>query len=226
VRLLLIRHGQTSSNTLGLLDSRTPGPDLTELGHRQAAAIPGAIKGRPVSSIAVSTMIRTGQTAAPLAAARNVIPVVDEGLREIEAGDLEMASGLDALRRYTDVVWEWAAGNLSPRMPGAQNGFEFFERFDGALDRVLAAGGPDPVIVSHGASLRVWVSHRCTNVSNSFAAEAELHNTGSAIVERGVSGGWELKEWNPLPLGGAALHGKSGPDDMDPTGSLTEDDLH
>ena len=40
MRLLLVRHGQTPSNVAGLLDTALPGPGLTALGTRQAAAIP------------------------------------------------------------------------------------------------------------------------------------------------------------------------------------------
>jgi release factor glutamine methyltransferase len=44
VRLLLIRHGQTPSNVLGLLDTAPPGPGLTDLGVEQAAA-PAHLRG-------------------------------------------------------------------------------------------------------------------------------------------------------------------------------------
>lgn len=223
-RILLIRHAQTVSNISGLLDSRIPGPDLTVLGRRQAAAIPIALERRPVSSITVSNMSRTGQTAAPLADDRGLVPLVDPGLREIEAGDEEMASGAEALSRYVDVIWAWASGDLEPRMPGAQNGVEFFQRFDEAVERVVATGGSHPVIVSHGAAIRVWVGRRCLNVPASFAADSELHNTGSAVVERDRSGGWILGEWNELPMGGIALHAKSGPSDSDPARAPTADD--
>lgn len=226
MRVLLIRHAQTTSNTLGLLDSGVPGPELTPLGHDQARAIPAALAGRAVSGITVSNMTRTSQTAEPLALDRGLTPVVDAGLREIAAGEMEMQSSLEAVKRYVGVAWAWSAGDLAPRMPGAQNGFEFFERFDAAVDKALAEGGDAPVIVSHGASIRVWVGNRCRNVPEAFAAEAELHNTGSAVLERDARGAWDLLEWNPLPLGGPALHGTSGPGEEDPTGSLTADEVH
>jgi probable phosphoglycerate mutase len=221
----MIRHAQTRSNVLGLLDSEIPGADLTSHGRRQAAAIPGALHGRPISSITVSNMVRTAQTAAPLANSRGLDIRVDARLREIEAGEMEMASGSDALQRYVDVAWAWAAGDLDVRMPGAQNGWEFFRRFDAAVDDAVMSGGPDPVVVSHAAAIRVWVGGRCDNVTDVFAAESAMHNTGSAVVERGAEGSWQLVEWNAMPLGGAELHARSGPGDDGPTGSMTEDDM-
>lgn len=203
MRLLLIRHAETPSNVLGLLDSRVPGPNLTERGRRQATAIPSALAEYPVTSITVSSMVRTSETAMPLAIDRGLDIRVDERLREIEAGAMEMASGREAMTRYVGIAWAWARGELEPRMPGAQDGHEFFERFDGAVDQIEAAGDAAPVIVSHGASIRVWVGNRCRNVSDDFAAESDLHNTGSALVERTDSGAWELVEWRGSPLGGA-----------------------
>ena len=52
-----------------------------------------------VSSITVSNMTRTSLTAGPLAAERNLAVTIDAGIREIEAGALEMASGVEALSR-------------------------------------------------------------------------------------------------------------------------------
>lgn len=225
MRLLLIRHGQTTSNVLGLLDSRVPGADLTALGQRQAEAIPGALAEHPVTSIFVSNMIRTSQTATPLARRRGLQPAVDEGLREIEGGELEMASGVAAYKRYIEPAWAWGRGDLGVRMPGAQDGFEFFERFDSAVERISREGGTYPVAFSHAAAIRVWIGHRCANVADDFAADAELHNTGSALVERDGSGSWRLVEWRSLPLGGDALEDATVSAEEDPTGSLTEDDL-
>lgn len=225
MRLLLIRHAQTPSNVRGLLDTGAPGPGLTELGHRQAAAIPGALKDQEISSITVSNLVRTSLTAAPLAEERGLTPVVDPGVREIEAGDDEMAAGFASFVRYIEVAWAWATGDLDVRMPGAENGHEFFERFDGSVERAMTAGGPHPVIVSHGAAIRVWVGGRCRNMGDLFSSDVELHNTGSALVERGDDGSWTLLEWTSDPIGGPQLDPASDPATEDPMGSLTAEDL-
>jgi broad specificity phosphatase PhoE len=226
MRLLLIRHAQTTSNVSGHLDSRIPGPDLTDLGRAQAVAIPTAMRGRRVSSITASNMVRTVQTGQPLADDRGLSIAVEPGIREIHAGDMEMAVGPEPLARYMNAAWAWAAGDLVPRMPGAEDGREFFDRFDDVAERIMARDEELPILISHGASIRVWVGNRCDNVSGSFAADSELHNTGTALVERAAGGRWNLLEWIATPLGGVALHGKSGPDDDGPTGSLTEREVN
>jgi len=55
MKLWLIRHGQTPSNVLGLLDTAVPGPGLTDLGVEQAAAIPGALHDQSLTAVFASS---------------------------------------------------------------------------------------------------------------------------------------------------------------------------
>jgi probable phosphoglycerate mutase len=207
MQLLFIRHAQTQSNVLGLLDSGVPGPDLTELGRAQAAAIPTALADREWGRIYASVMRRTAQTGSPLAEAIGREVEVREGLHEIEAGDLEMRGDAEAYGAYVSAVWAWARGELDLPMPGAAGGREFFARFDAAVETIMEEAEATPVVISHGASIRVWVAARCRNVDGGHAEANDLHNTGSALVERSEDGSWELLEWNALPLGGPAVAG-------------------
>jgi broad specificity phosphatase PhoE len=68
-RLVLARHGETSSNVAHRLDSRPPGAPLTERGHAQAAALAEVFAGQPVVAVLSSVAVRAQQTAAPVAAA-------------------------------------------------------------------------------------------------------------------------------------------------------------
>src|SRR5688572_7713120 len=129
MRLLFIRHGQTPANVLGQLDTAHPGPGLTELGHKQAEAIPGALRAEAIEGIFVSTLLRTQLTAAPLARDRGLESSVVNGIHEIEASDLEGLSTRRAATRYLETVFSWAAGDLDLAMPGGPDGHDFFGRF-------------------------------------------------------------------------------------------------
>ncbi len=202
MQLLFVRHGQTTSNVAGLIDSGAPGPSLTALGRAQAAAVPGALAGRVLGGIHVSTLVRTAQTAAPLAAELARVPREHDGLREIQAGDLEMADDPDSYRRYVAAAWAWAVGDLDAPMPGAPGGREFFERFDAAVEDIVREGEDLPVVFSHGAAIRVWAAGRCVGIEPEVSLERALHNTGSVLVERSRRGRWTLVEWNEHPIGG------------------------
>ena len=215
MRLLLIRHGQTPANVRGELDTAAPGPALTELGRAQAAAIPDALASEHIDGIYVSRLIRTQQTAAPLARTRGEMHrVVLPGIHEIEAGKLEGRTDKRAVRKYVKTIWAWGGGNLSKRMPGAGDGHEFYGRFDADIARVAAEHDPDATVAvfSHGAAIRVWTAARATNIAPDFPGRQHLDNTGIVALEGSPTEGWIVTRWGGEPLGGAQLNDPNADD--------------
>jgi broad specificity phosphatase PhoE len=220
MRLLFIRHGETPGNVLGQLDTAHPGPGLTELGERQAAALARSLANEEIDLLYASTLTRTQVTAAPLAAARGLGVEVLEGLREIEAGSLEKLTDRESHLRYLTTVFSWSAGELDRRMPAGPSGHDFFERFDASIARIAAdaegSGNSATVaVVSHGAAIRVWTGLRAANVEADFAARHVLANTGIVALEGDPDAGWQLIHWDGSPVGGLAL---ADPTAEDPTG--------
>lgn len=75
-----VRHGQTPGNAAMLIDTAVPGPGLTALGQQQAQAIANALAAKgPYAGIFDSQLIRTQQTAAPLANLLGMAPQVLPG---------------------------------------------------------------------------------------------------------------------------------------------------
>lgn len=212
MRLLLLRHGQTVANTTAALDTAVPGHELTELGVRQAMAAVRALDGAGIEHVAVSTAIRTAQTAAPLADALGLVPVRHDGLREIAAGEFEMRSDQEALEGFLGTVGAWIEGELHRRMPGGETGAEFLARYDAAVERVCASGARVALVVSHGAAIRTWVTHRAGG--EHAPVHEGLHNTGCITLDGGPDR-WTVASWEREPVGGAWLDDVRAPD---PTG--------
>jgi probable phosphoglycerate mutase len=219
MRVLLVRHGQTPSNVAGLLDTAEPGPGLTDLGRRQAEAVPGALVDRGVDAVVVSSLVRTAQTAAPLARRRELSPLVVPGFREVEAGALEMAADHGSHRTYLETVFAWSRGDLGRRMPGASDGAAFLARFDEAMAAVAALAASTVVVVSHGAAIRSWSAARVAGMDVEEVESTPLANTGAVEVDGDPERGWELVAWTRHPLGGAQLEAVVGDD---PTGESVE----
>lgn len=228
MQLLLIRHGQTPSNVAGRLDTGVPGAPLTELGHRQAAAVPTGLTSRLLplpERIAVSTLLRTHLTAAPLADALAISPEVIDGLQEIQAGDLEMLSDKRSQGLYNAATLAWAAGDLDARLPGGESGAEFFARFDDAILKATTGRDHTVAVVSHGAAIRVWVAARAAGAAHDFAETHQLMNTGLAHLERlatpdAAGREWRLVSWIREPAGGEHLADERADD---PTGRDVDD---
>ncbi|GGV32028.1 isomerase [Kitasatospora herbaricolor] len=202
MRLLLIRHGETFSNLGRLLDTARPGAELTPLGQRQAAALPAALAEEDIDRLYVSTLVRTQQTAAPLAAARGLEPLVRDGLRELSAGDLELRGDEAAGVLYMRTAFAWSAGDLELRMPGGESGTEALARLDEVVAEAARSGSGTVAMISHGAAIRMWAAARAENVDVPFAARHPLDNTGVVVLDGTPEGGWKALSWMGSPLGG------------------------
>jgi probable phosphoglycerate mutase len=217
VRILLLRHGQTHANVDGSLDTAPPGVDLTDLGRAQAAAAAKALDGRGVDAVFVSSLVRTHQTAAPVAAALGVEPVVVDGLREISAGALEMRRDDEARDAYLSTVASWLFGSLEERMPGGETGEEFLARYDAGIAAVVDSGAQFALVVSHGAAIRTWVGARAIDDGSREWEDVALEpmiNTGGIELQR-EGDRWRILAWNNHPIGGDYLE---DPTAKDPTG--------
>ena len=207
MRLILVRHGQTSSNVGHNLDTAAPGADLTELGREQAYALVDTLGREPVRTMFVSNLVRTQQTAAPLARHFGLEPLVREGLREISAGDLEMASDEESIQTYVRTAVGWSAGDWNARIPGSEeDAHDVIRRFSAVVTEAVegAAEGEVPILVSHGAIIRAWTAARCENIGVDFVAHNALSNTGAVIIE-GSDDRWVVTHWQEQALGGAPL---------------------
>jgi probable phosphoglycerate mutase len=206
MRLLLLRHGQTPSNVEGILDAAYPGPGLTELGRAQAAAVPQALAGEDIAAIHVSPLLRTHETAAPLAAARGLNPRITAGFEEILAGDLQGRQDAASVEAYQGMHHRWSAGERSEGVPGGESAKQFWARWDAALAQVAAQHPDDAtvVVVSHGAAIRVFASV-AAGLGAASLAERPLFNTGLVTMIGSPEAGWRLEDWHSAPLGGEHL---------------------
>lgn len=84
--VLLLRHGRSTANTAGVLAGRAEGVELDEKGRGQADAVVARLAALPVVAIVASPLTRCQQTVGPLAAARELAPVTDERLAEVDYG--------------------------------------------------------------------------------------------------------------------------------------------
>jgi probable phosphoglycerate mutase len=214
MRLLLIRHGQTIDNVRGALGTEVPGPGLTDLGRKQAEAIPAALASEPIDAIFASTMLRTQLTAAPLALARGMNANVIDGIQEIYAGTLEQRTDAEAVHAYVDAVVAWRH-DLSVRIPGGEDGNEFFGRYNRAIDTIATQCDGTVAVVSHGAAIRTWTSWAARNTDEEFTRTHDLTNTATVILEGSPAAGWVLTHWDGDPVGGAQLEDATA---ADPTG--------
>ncbi|WP_347353931.1 histidine phosphatase family protein [Intrasporangium sp.] len=195
MRLLLVRHGQTAANVARRLDTARPGFDLTEVGREQAVALAHRLEHERLDAIYASDLVRTQQTAAPLAATLGLGVVVLPGLREIQAGDYEMSTDWGP---YVETVATWH-DDPTRAIPGGDSGVDFLTRYRRAIHRIAASGHERAVAVSHGAAIRVWCSF-ALDLPAGFLDGRRMDNTLVVTVEGDPDAGWRLLSWGDEPV--------------------------
>lgn len=110
-----------------------------------------ATTAEPIDAIYVTTLTRTHQTAAPLAARLGIEPKVEADLREVFLGDWE---GGELRRRVADgdpIVQEMYRQQRWDVIPNAEPADEFAARVQRGIERIAAAH-PDELVaaVVHG----------------------------------------------------------------------------
>lgn len=200
LRLVLVRHGETTANAEGILDTRLPGRPLSELGRRQAVDLAAKLAGEPVVAVYASLAMRAQQTARPLAAVHGLDVRVLGGVHEVCIGDLEgrhRPADHDALHA---MYRAWHSGNLHCARPGGESGKQVLDRYLPDV-ATIRASHPDgtAVLVSHGAAIRLATVALASNVDGSFARPRLLSNTATIVLEANGTG-WRCLRWDTIEL--------------------------
>ena len=152
--LLLIRHGETQAAIRGESFPMKDGhgdPSLHPEGEKQALAVATRLRSEPINTIYVTSLIRTHQTAAPLAQELSLTPHIEPDLREVFLGDWDggeyrfrAGEGHPAFEK-AKTEHEWG------HIPNAETTKQLHDRVRAGLLRIAAAH-PDELVavVVHG----------------------------------------------------------------------------
>ena len=152
--LLLVRHGESEAAVEGIDFAFVDGqgdPELSELGQEQAERVCARLAGESVDAIYVSTMRRTAATAAPLAKALGLNPVVEPGIREVHLGMWEGGAFRKHLTEGHPIALRMEEEQRYDVIPGAEASEEFSARVRDAVGRIASAHPDQRVVVfTHG----------------------------------------------------------------------------
>lgn len=210
MKLIFVRHAESEANVVGSLDSSVPGPPLSPLGYEQAKALPDAVAaeldGLPVRTVWASTMLRTQQTAQPVAERYGVPVQVHPELHEVYVGDLNERVDDEARQAFYEVFACWHVdGDMERCCPNGETGTSLVGRLRTSVHDIVTGAGDEPgaaVVVSHGAILMVGLPWLCENLTASYAATHHLTNTALVVVDRldGDEPRFVCRTWNGLAV--------------------------
>jgi probable phosphoglycerate mutase len=197
--VILARHGSSAPFDPSVPFDLTGGqsdPPLAPRGHVQSAALASRLAREPIVALFVTTLRRTAETAAPLAAQLGLAPIVVPDLREVHLGDWESDGGFtlrradrDPMRERVLEEEEWGL------IPGGEDMRSLGIRVHLGLEKVASEIGPDRVGVAivHGGVI-AEACHQITQ-SRPFAFFA-IENCSITRLIRARSGRWTLQTFN------------------------------
>lgn len=162
-QLILVRHGESAPHVPGtrfpLVDGHGD-PPLSELGRWQADQVGSRLADEQIAAIYVTTLRRTHQTAAPLAARLGIDPVVEPDLREVHLGEWEGGLYRERIAAQDPIAEKIFREERWDAIPGAESNESLRTRTVGAIQRIQA-GHPDQTVVAvvHGGVIGALLAH-------------------------------------------------------------------
>ena len=185
--LYLIRHGESAPAIAGESFPMRDGhgdPRLHPQGERQAIAVGLHLQKTSFAAIYVTKLVRTQQTAAPLAGHLHMTPIENPDLHEVHLGDwdgglyrIKAAEG-DPVYRQVNEAQDWSA------IPGAETRDAFFARVRRGLFDIASAHVDERVAVFvHGGVIGAALA--MASGSEAFAFLGSANGAISRLVIHG-----------------------------------------
>jgi broad specificity phosphatase PhoE len=158
--LHLVRHGESTWNTLGLAQGRGDRAELTSRGQRQAAEAAMRFGGHRVRALYASDLRRALQTAASFSGVLRLPVFADSRLRERSLGVLE-GTPAGAIDPALTGLADGRVTDPDARPEGGESVRDLYQRAAGFAEELAAAHDEDEdqagdvVVVAHGGTLRV-----------------------------------------------------------------------
>jgi probable phosphoglycerate mutase len=192
----IIRHGETTWNASkrwqGQIDTA-----LSERGQQQARLLAAYLRGRAITAIYSSDLMRARATAEPLAAALGLRVRTDARLREMALGVLQGLT-IDEIRaQYQHELDALKANWLDHRVPGGESRRMMQMRAHELLEEVDAReAGPEIALVTHGGVVRVLMQRLFPDHPDVTTKPVE--NTSITTIVRG-DGAWHVERLFETP---------------------------
>ena len=147
MRLFIVRHGQTDHNRDSIALGRDDVP-LNELGARQAEALAQRLSAETIAAVYASPLKRAARTADAIAARHGIPVTIEDGLIEMEVGELDGLTYPDIRERFPGVIERWLSetGPEHP-FPGGESLVQVADRAWTLVQRIAAAHPQETVVV-------------------------------------------------------------------------------
>ena len=188
-RIYFVRHGENRANVERLMSWRVIDYPLTELGQRQAEAVAGWFRGRPIEAVYASPLLRARETADRIARVVGAEVVEAEALRELNVGELDGLGDADSWAVHDGIVARWRRGEWEARFPGGESYREAYDRLAGLVAELIERHPTgDVVAVGHGGLFTTVLPRLCPVPGHDGTSALRLGNTAITVLRHDGEG--------------------------------------
>ncbi len=152
--IYLIRHCEALGNKTGTFQGSIDS-DITEIGAKQLEYLSKSFEDIKIDAVFSSPLKRAYKTALAAAKPHNTPVITNDGLREIDGGDIEGMTYAQIYKVYPHLEYDWtyAPQNFAP--PNGENMRDTYKRITEAVLKIARENdGKSVAIASHGGTIR------------------------------------------------------------------------
>ena len=201
MRLILVRHGETEANRLGMIQGVGHAP-LNTTGRRQAEAVAHALGQDAPFRLYCSPLLRAVQTAEAVSDHCGSVAVQNAGLSEMDVGEFDGLTGPQLRERFPDVMRMWDVNPAEAVMPGGESLSMVRDRAWRAVSGLADRHGDETVVVvTHNFTIQMILCTALDMPLNGFrkltvdlGSITRLDITNDRQRQISVNETWHLKQ--------------------------------
>lgn len=190
MKLILVRHGETSWNKERRVQGSDSDIELNDTGLEQARKVASFLKNEPIDIIFSSPMQRARDTAKAIASYHQVPVEFDQGLKELNVGELEGMSATNLRTTFSQFLMQWWQDGGATKLPSGESLVELQQRAWKVIERLLERYKTSPehntettvVVVSH-YFITLAIVIKALNLPLDFFPKFKLDPGGVSILE-------------------------------------------
>jgi broad specificity phosphatase PhoE len=182
MRLILVRHGETSWNETHKFQGFSD-IELSSKGKSQAQSLAESLKGQKLEAIYTSPLIRAQQTAEQIARYHDCPVILDEGLKELNQGQLEGLTAEDLRQGYPEFLRRWIQEPESTHLPKGESLGELQRRAWAAIEQILRKHPEGTVVVVGHSFVNLTILCRLLEVPLNYFRRFRQDPTGKNVIE-------------------------------------------
>ena len=183
MKLILVRHGETYWNKERRIQGGDSDIELNDTGLEQARKLAAFLKNEPIAAILSSPLQRTIATAKIIASQHQLLPEIDQGLREIKVGELEGMPVSNLSTTFSQFLMQWWQDRGAMKLPNGESLIELQQRAWKVIEGLLQKHKDGTVVVVSHYFVTLAIIIKALNLPLDCFARFKVDPGGVSILE-------------------------------------------